>query len=253
MTISIVPASPRHAARWCRMRCLLWPEGSHTSHRREIKAFFAGRSLDSVAVPIAENGPQTAQRSVELTIRSHAKGCVPGRIAYRAGWYVGVPSKGHRVQSVKVRPGLRDSSLVAWEAPWRESKAAKPSDKLLIWGNATHQVVTCSERRCSLVTRRPVAETVHNARRQQELTERSPLRQFSPAGYQRRHGAKDSVSTGETLGTRRRNLAEEVRPITVSGKWVRRYQGGGSGRTVPLMGVQQNAPGGKGPDRWVLC
>ncbi|NLB55946.1 MAG: hypothetical protein GX811_09315 [Lentisphaerae bacterium] len=48
----------------------------------------------------------------------------------------------------------------------------------------------------------PVAETVDNARKQQELIETSLKRQFSPAGYQRRHGAKDAVETGEALGTR---------------------------------------------------
>jgi len=52
-----------------------------------------------------------------------------------------------------------------------------------------------------------VAETVHNARKQQGLTETSPKRQLSPAGYQRRHGVKANVSTGETLGARRRKLA----------------------------------------------
>jgi hypothetical protein len=51
---------------------------------------------------------------------------------YRVRWQAGVPSEGHRVQSVKVRPRPRDSSLVAWEAPWRESKTVKPSDNLLI-------------------------------------------------------------------------------------------------------------------------
>jgi len=49
---------------------------------------------------------------------------------YRVRWQVGVPSEGHRVQSVKVRPRPRDSSLVAWEAPWRESKTVKPSDNV---------------------------------------------------------------------------------------------------------------------------
>jgi hypothetical protein len=57
---------------------------------------------------------------------------------YLARWAIGVPSEGHRVQSVKVRPRPRDSSLVAWEALWRESKTVKPSDNLLIWSNATH-------------------------------------------------------------------------------------------------------------------
>jgi len=48
----------------------------------------------------------------------------------------------------------------------------------------------------------PVAETVYDVRKQQELTETSLKRQFSPAGYQRRHGGKDVVETGEALGTR---------------------------------------------------
>ncbi len=78
----------------------------------------------------------------------------------------------------------------------------------------------------------PVAETVYNARRQQGPTETSPIRRSSPAGYQRRHGTKDDVSAGETLGARWGKPAEEAIPITVSGKWDGRYQGGGSGRTT---------------------
>jgi hypothetical protein len=75
----------------------------------------------------------------------------------------------------------------------------------------------------------PVAETVYNARRQQESFETSLIRRLSPAGYQRWHVAKDYVSTGEALGVRRRNLVEEADPITARGKWVRRHQGGGLG------------------------
>jgi hypothetical protein len=78
----------------------------------------------------------------------------------------------------------------------------------------------------------PVAETVDNARKQQELAETSPKRQLSPAGYQRRHGVKEDVETGEALGARRRNLAEEMPAITVSGKCGHRRQGGGSGRST---------------------
>ena len=78
----------------------------------------------------------------------------------------------------------------------------------------------------------PVAETVGNVRKQQELIETSPRRQLSPAGCQRRHGVKEDVSTGEALGARRRNLAEEASAITVSGKCRYRHQGDGSGRTT---------------------
>jgi hypothetical protein len=143
-----------------------------------------------------------------------------------------VSGEGHIVQPVKVRPRLTDSSLVAWEVPWRESKTVKPSDKVHGGCIATHQVVTCSERSSSLVTRIPVAETVDNARKQQGPAEMSPIRRSSPAGYQRRHDAKDYGSTGEALGTRRRKPAEEPIPITVSGKWGGRYRGGGSGRST---------------------
>jgi len=66
-----------------------------------------------------------------------------------------------------------------------------------------------------------VAETVDNARRQQGPCETSLARRSSPAGYQRWHGAKEYVSAGEALGTRRRKPVEEAHPITVSGKWVR--------------------------------
>jgi hypothetical protein len=69
-------------------------------------------------------------------------------------------------------------------------------------------------------------------RKQQEPNETSPMRRLSPAGYQRRHGGKVDVSTGEALGVRRRNLAEEVPAITASGKCRHRRQGDGSGRTT---------------------
>ena len=50
---------------------------------------------------------------------------------YRRRWNVGVSSQGHVFKSVQVRPGLKDSDLVAWEAPWRESKTVEPSDNML--------------------------------------------------------------------------------------------------------------------------
>jgi hypothetical protein len=152
---------------------------------------------------------------------------------YKQRWQVGVSRQGHIVQSVKDRPRPKGSGLVAWEAPWRESKTAEPSDNIL-------------RKECAQRTRLqravnadvaslhgvPVAETVYNARKQQGLAETSPMRQFSPAGYQRRHGVKDDVETGETLGARRRNLVEEMPAITVSGKCRHRHQGGGSGRST---------------------
>ena len=95
----------------------------------------------------------------------------------------------------------------------------------------------------------PVAETVDNARRQQ-----GPTKGIRNGGPHRRGISGDMMRTTACQLERPstpggRNPAEETLPITVSGKWKGRRQGVGSGHKVPLMGVQQNAPGGKGPDR----
>jgi hypothetical protein len=152
---------------------------------------------------------------------------------YHERWEIGVSSQGHIVQSVGDRPGLKDSGLVAGEAPWRESKTAEPSDNIL--GKECAQR-TRLQRAVNVdvasLHESPVAETVDNARKQQGLAETSPIRQLSPAGYQRRHGVKDDVETGEALGARRRNLVEEMPAITVSGKCWHRHKGGGSGRST---------------------
>ena len=94
----------------------------------------------------------------------------------------------------------------------------------------------------------PVAETVDYARRQQESLETSLTRRLSPAGYQRRHGVKDDVDTGEALDTRRRNLAEEASAITASGKCERRCQGDGSGcSTADGCAAKRTRREGPGP------
>jgi hypothetical protein len=164
-------------------------------------------------------------------------------------WKIGVSRQGHIVQSVKDRPGPRDSGLVAWEASWRESKTAEPSDNMLRKECAQR---TRLQRRVNAdvasLHEFPVAETVDNVRKQQELAETSPMRQLSPAGYQRRHGVKDDVETGEALGVRRRKLVEEMPAITVSGKCRHRRQGGGSGRsTVDGRAAKRARREGPGP------
>ena len=168
---------------------------------------------------------------------------------YKDRWQIGVSRQGRIIQSVKVRPRLKDSrprSLEGAVARKQDGKALRQHS--LKGGCATHQVVTYSERRRSLVTRIPVAETVDNARRQQEMTVMSHIRYFSPAGYQRRHGAKDYAETGEALDARRRNLDEEFRPITLSGKWREWRQGGGSGcSTVDLCAAKRTGREGPGP------
>jgi hypothetical protein len=74
---------------------------------------------------------------------------------------------------VKVRPRPKDSSLVAWEAPWRESKTVMPSDNILRkeYAQRTRLQRTVNADVASLHAN-PVAETLDNARKQQELTKR---------------------------------------------------------------------------------
>jgi hypothetical protein len=169
--------------------------------------------------------------------------------AYPHRWPVVVSSEGHILQSVEVRPRLKDSGLVAWEAPWRESKTAEPSDNILEieykQSTRLQRAVNAGVASLHVI---PVAETVYNVRRQQGPFETSLIRRPSPAGYQRRHGTKEDVSTGEARGARRGKLAEEASSITVSGKWRRRRPGDGSGRsTVDRRAAKRAWREGPGP------
>jgi hypothetical protein len=168
---------------------------------------------------------------------------------YLTRWKIGVSSQGHIVQSVRDRPRSKDSDLVAGEAPWRESETAEPSDNILRKECAQRtRLQRAVNADVASLHESPVAETVDNARKQQELAEMSPMRQLSPAGYQRRHGVKDDVETGEALGARRRNLVEEMPAITVSGKCRHRHQGDGSGRsTVDGRAAKRARREGPGP------
>jgi hypothetical protein len=111
--------------------------------------------LEGVEVITPGNGDNPSQhRFVHLTnLAVNATTVVELSCTGRLRWKIGVSGEGHITQSVPVRPRPKDSSLVAWEAPWRESKTVKPSDPVHRGCTATHQVVTCSERRSSLVTR----------------------------------------------------------------------------------------------------
>jgi hypothetical protein len=162
---------------------------------------------------------------------------------YRRRWIGGVSRQGHINQSVKVRPRPTDSGLVAWGAPWRESKTVKPSDDMLRKEYAQHtRLQRAVNADVASLHANPEAETVDNVRKQQEPTETSPIRRLSPAGYQRRHGVKADVSTGEALGARRGNLA-----ITLSGKCERRHQGDGSGRSTDDERAKHARREGPGP------
>ena len=93
MNVTIQPVVPDQAGDWLRMRAVLWPETGARTHRREIAAFLAGCTDDPHAVLVASDERGRAVGFVELTIRSHAEGCEPGRIAYLEGWYVDATSR----------------------------------------------------------------------------------------------------------------------------------------------------------------
>ena len=79
-------AEPADAPAWERMRQQLWPAPAG-EHAAEIAAFFTGDRRDPAEVLLAVEGEQ-AIGFAEVSIRSHAEGCEPGRIAYLEGWFV---------------------------------------------------------------------------------------------------------------------------------------------------------------------
>jgi hypothetical protein len=91
---------------------------------------------------------------------------------YKQRWQIGVSSQGHINQSVRVRPRLRDSSLVAREASRSQSETMKPSDNML---RKEYAQLTRLQRAVNAdvasLHANPVAETVDNVRKLQELAE----------------------------------------------------------------------------------
>ena len=197
-----------------------------------LNGFYSAENYPDHLRRIRFNDPVTGKTLVFLTNNTTLPALTIAAL-YKSRWQIGVSSQGHINQPVQVRPGLTDSSPVAWEASWSESETMKPSDNML---RKEYAQLTRLQRAVNAdvasLHANPEAETVDNARKQQEPIETSPMRRLSPAGYQRRHGEKENVATGEALGVQRRNLVEEATAITASGKCRRRRQGGGSGRTT---------------------
>ena len=100
-------AGPDEAERWIKVR-LLFVRGTVSQEKTQ-----AGKHDWAVFLTTAIS--LAPQRILEL---------------YALRWAIGVSREGHTFQSVEVRPRLKDSGLVAWEAPWRESKTVEPSDNL---------------------------------------------------------------------------------------------------------------------------
>lgn len=97
------PVRPEDASDWERMRGTLWPSSPPGEHAREIAAFFGGDRRDPAEAFLAVADDGRAIGFAEATIRSHAEGCVPGRIAYLEAWYVEPEFRGQGVGAGLVR------------------------------------------------------------------------------------------------------------------------------------------------------
>jgi aminoglycoside 6'-N-acetyltransferase I len=84
---------PGDAAEWTRLRQLLWP-APPGEHEREIAAFFTGNRRDPAEVILAFDEAGRAIGLAEVSIRSHAEGCVTDRVAYLEGWFVEETQRG---------------------------------------------------------------------------------------------------------------------------------------------------------------
>jgi hypothetical protein len=121
---------------------------------------------------------------------------------------------------------------------------------------AKSQVVTCSERRCSLVTRKSGGRACLSVREGSRSRVAELIRRLPPSG------AHDALLSGvsattwdegskwkleKSVGTWRRNPAKEALAITVSGKCERRSHDGGTGcSTVDSRAAKRG--GREGPE-----
>lgn len=87
---------PGDTAEWLRLRQRLWP-APPGEHEREIAAFFGGDRRDPAEVILAIGGDGRAVGFAEVSIRSHAEGCVTDRVAYLEGWFVEEKQRGRGV------------------------------------------------------------------------------------------------------------------------------------------------------------
>ena len=99
--MEVRPVRPADAPSWERLRQELWPAPAG-EHAREVAAFFAGDRLDPLEAFLAIEDGEVAGFA-EVSIRSHAEGCRPGRIAYLEGWFVGQEWRGRGVGAALLR------------------------------------------------------------------------------------------------------------------------------------------------------
>ena len=107
----------RHYDTWC-YAARTWPQERRILIKAEV-------------VRADGKEPKDNPRFVITNLKQSPQWIYEGPKVYCQRGEIGVSSQGHIIQSVKVRPRLKDSGLVAGEAPWRESKTVEPSDNML--------------------------------------------------------------------------------------------------------------------------
>ena len=81
---------------WSRLRTELWPD-TPDQHVSELKAYFAGESIDITQSFVLENPKDEVVGFIELNIRNFAEGSRNPNVPYVEGWWVdpSYQGKGH--------------------------------------------------------------------------------------------------------------------------------------------------------------
>jgi hypothetical protein len=88
--------------------------------------------VGDVTVVLSKKGRNLGPKNTKILV-THLPELTPRQVVsiYQKRWAIGVSSEGHLNPVGESPTEVTSSSLVAWEAPWREIKTVKPSDTML--------------------------------------------------------------------------------------------------------------------------
>jgi aminoglycoside 6'-N-acetyltransferase I len=99
---TIRPLARTDESQWAAMRHALWPDCPPETSAREMRAILADANQ---AVFVADAGDGRLCGFAEMSIRTHAEGCVTQRVGYLEGWYVSPEMRRHGVGAALVAAG----------------------------------------------------------------------------------------------------------------------------------------------------
>lgn len=88
------------------MRATLWPDATAAEHAREVEQILAGEwsGIFPYQVLVAESESGELTGFADVTLRSYAEGCAPGRAAgYLEGWFVREESRRQGIGAALMR------------------------------------------------------------------------------------------------------------------------------------------------------